>query len=382
MPETFRTYQQRGYLSRRGCQRLNKVLAECTDLYNAEMEQWREQVKTTGRSDSLFERMKAFTKTRNSDEFWGSVSVVVGRGVLTRFEEARQAFFRRCKEGQKPGYPRFKSYYRFRTVHLEQPSASMVRTDRRGYAVRIKGLPVIRIRTEREFPPAQNLKSIQITFRGRRPSVSLTYAVEIEPLPASAVKVGLDLGVLSRITTSEGEKIDRRRPDRDDVVRKQKRLSACKKGSRRFRQRRRILANALDRSRVRDRNRCHQITTGLVRRCGLIALEKLDVSAMTRPGGQRKRSLNRAILEQSWGRIAKQLIYKAESAGRQLVFVDPRDTSQRCSGCGSMVRKSLSERRHVCDCGLDVDRDHNAALNIIQKAIAGGTIPAAAPEAA
>ena len=258
----------------------------------------------------------------------------------------------------------------------------MVRTDRRGYAVRIKGLPVIRIRTERELPPAQNLKSIRITFRGRRPSVSLTYAVEIEPLPVSAVNVGLDLGVLSRITTSEGEKIDRRRPDRDDVVRKQKRLSACKKGSRRFRLRRRILANALDRSRVRDRNRCHQITTGLVRRYGLIALEKLDVSAMTRPGRQRKRSLNRAILEQSWGRIAKQLIYKAKSAGRQLVFVDPRDTSQRCSGCGSMVRKSLSERRHVCECGLDIDRDQNAALNIIQKAIAGGTIPAAAPEAA
>ena len=63
-------FQERGYLSRRGCQRLNKVLAECTDLYNCELELWREQYEETGKSDSLFERMKAFTVTRNSNKFW------------------------------------------------------------------------------------------------------------------------------------------------------------------------------------------------------------------------------------------------------------------------------------------------------------------------
>ncbi|MDE2862313.1 MAG: transposase, partial [Chloroflexota bacterium] len=78
----------------------------------------------------------------------------------------------------------------------------------------------------------------------------------------------------------------------------------------------------------------------------------------------------------------QQLIYKAESAGRELIFVDPRNTSQRCSSCGAMVKKGLEEKRHVCDCGLDIDRDHNAALNILQKALAGGAIPAAAGEAA
>ncbi|MDE2936480.1 MAG: transposase [Chloroflexota bacterium] len=382
MPETLRTYQERGYLSRRGCQRLNHVLAQCTDLYNTELQLWRDQYKESGKSDSLYERMKAFTKTRNSDPFWESVSFNVGRGVLIRMEEARKAFYRRCKSGEKPGYPRFKPYPRYRTVQIEQPTPVMVRPDLHGYVVRIKGLPVVRLRTNRKLPRAEDLKTIRITLRGRRPSVCLTYAVGIEPLPKNNSRVGLDMGVLSRITTSDGESIERRSLDREDIARKQRRLSACKKGSIRFRRKRRILANAHDRARIRDRNRCHEITTDLVRRFGFIALEELDKKKMTRSGGARKRGLNRSIMEQSWGRITQQLIYKAESAGRQLVFVDPRNTSQRCSSCGAMVKKGLDDRRHLCGCGLDLDRDHNAALNILAKALAGGALPAAAGEAA
>jgi putative transposase len=381
MPGTFRTYQHRGHVTRRGCDRLNRVLSGCADLYNSELEHWRTSFKESGRSDSLFDRMKAFTVARNADPFWESVSVNVGRGVLARADRARKAFYRRVKNGEKPGYPRFKPQQRYRTIQLEQTTPAMVRPDRRGYAVRIKGLPVIRIRTGRGLPPSEDLKSIRITFRGRRVSVSLVYAVEVDPLPPNPARVGLDLGVLSRITTSEGERIERRRVDREEIAAKQRRLSACKKGSRRFRQRRRILANAHDRARVKDRNQCHRITTDLVRRYGLIAVEKLDKKKMTRSGGARKRGLNRSIMEQSWGRIVDQLIYKAAWAGRELVFVDPRNTSQRCSNCGATVKKSLSVRRHVCKCGLDLDRDHNAALNILQKALAGGAIPAAAPEA-
>ena len=382
MPDTFRTYQHRGHVSRRGCDRLNQVLAGCAELYNAELEHWRTTYKQTGESESFFDRTKAFTATRNEDPFWQSLSIYVGRGVLARADRARKAFYRRAKDGDKPGYPRFKPKHRYRTIQLEQVDPVMVKPDGRGYAIRIKGLPVIRIRTRRELPPSEDLKSIRITFKGRRVSVNLVYAVDLEPLPHNPARVGLDMGVLSRITTSEGEKIERRRVDRDEIARKQQRLSACQKGSRRFRQRRRILANAYDRARVRDRNQCHRVTTDLVRRYGLIAVEKLDKQKMTRSGGARKRGLNRSILEQSWGRIVNQLFYKAASAGRELLFVDPRNTSQRCSGCGAMVKKDLSVRSHVCECGLDLDRDHNAAINILQKALAGGAFPAAAPEAA
>ena len=382
MPKTFRTYQQRGYLSRRGCDRLNKVLSGCTDLYNRELRHWRNSYRQTGESDSLFERMKAFTLTRNADRFWQDISVDIGRGVLIRSEMTKQAFYRRCKQGEKPGYPRFKPYHRYRTLQIELTTESMLRPAKRGYVVRVKGLPTIRLRNKRPLPPARDLKTIRITFRGRRVTVNLTFALVPEPLPCNRSRVGLDMGVNARITTSAGEKIERRRPDREEIARKQSRLSACRKGSRRFLQRRRILANAHERARIRDRNRCHRITTALVRRYGLIAVEKLDKPAMTRSGGARKRGLNRAILEQSWGRIINQLAYKAASAGRGLVFVDPRNTSQICSSCGATVKKDLGVRRHVCECGLDLDRDHNAALNILQRALAGGTFPAAAGEAA
>ena len=382
MPDTFRTYQHRGHVTRRGCERLNLALSSCAELYNAELEHWRTSYKETGESESLFDRMKAFTVTRNADPFWQNVSVYVGRGVLSRADRAKKAFYRRIREGDKPGYPRFKPRHRYRTIQLEQVSPSMVKPDKRGYAIRIKGLPVIRVRTRRELPSSELLKSIRITFKGRRVSVSLVYAVDIDPLPFSADRVGLDLGVMARITTSEGEKIERRDVDRKEIERKQRRLSACKKGSRRFRWRRRILANAHDRARVRDRNQCHRITTDLVRRFGLIAVERIDKRKMTRSGGARRRALNRSVLEQTWGRIVDQLKYKAESAGRELRFVNPQYTSQRCSGCGAMVKKGLSDRRHVCECGLDLDRDHNAALNILKKATAGGAIPAAVPGAA
>lgn len=382
MPKAMRTIYQRGYVSRRGCDRLNQVLGACAELYNAELETWREQYKQAGGSDSLFDRFKAFTLFRNADEFWRNMSVHVGRGVLHRADRAKGSFYRRTKRGENPGYPRFKPRNRFRTLQLEQVTPAMVGPDRRGYVVRAKGLPVIRLRTKRELPPSEELKSLRITFKGRRVGVSLVYAVDLEPLPHSPSRVGLDMGVMSRITTSDGEKIERRRPDREQIARKQRRMTACKKNSRRYRKRRRILANAHAKSRVRDRGRCHEITTNLVRRHGFIALEDLSVRQMIKSGGARKAGLNRSINEQSWRRIRDQLVYKAASAGRKLAFVDPRDTSQLCSDCGARAKKSLKERMHSCGCGLVLDRDHNAAINILKKALGGGTIPPAVGETA
>lgn len=382
MPKFKRTYSQRGYVSRRGCARLNQVLGECAELYNAELELWRKQYQERGEGESLYDRYKDFTLTRYSDDFWKSISVHVGRGVLRRADQAKNSFHRRVKAGDKPGYPRFKPRNRYRTIGLEQVASGMIRPDSRGYAIRIKGLPLIRLRTKVKLPSAEDLKCIRITFKGRRIGISLVYAVEIKPLTHSPAKVGLDMGVISRIATSDGGRIERRRVDWVDLVRKQQRLSACKKGSREFIKRRRVLANAHDRARIRDRNLCHRITTNLVRHYGYIALEKLDVKKMTKSGGRRKSGLNRSIYEQSWGRIASQLVYKAESAGRKLVFVNPRFTSQLCSCCGARVKKSRKKRTHRCGCGAVLDRDHNAAINILNKALGGGVFPPAACEAA
>ena len=82
-------------------------------------------------------------------------------------------------------------------------------------------------------------------------------------------------------------------------------------------------------------------------------------------GAGAKAGLNQSILDAGWGQFQQFCVAKAESAGRRVLFVDPRMTSQRCSGCGAIVKKDLSERWHFCECGCELDRDHNAAINIL-----------------
>ena len=394
------TYQVRGYCSPTGYERLDEVNRECARLYNAALQEWRDAYQVTsqwrekGTSPSLYDQMKQFTQVRADDpEGWGGLSQHVGRGVLRRLERARQAFFRRVKAGQKPGYPRFRSSRRWSTVQMAEVTAGMVRETRKHYIIRIKGLPDIRLRKQCEFPSPDHLVGIRITRRpSRRILVALTYEVEQAVLPANIGAVGVDMGVSDRMGLSSGEAVSRRKRD-TSIEKKQKRLSACKKGSRERRKRALTLANAHYRERVRNRNECHRITTDLVKRYGTIAIEDLQVQNMTRsakgtvesPGTKvaQKRGLNREINSQTWGMIRQQLTYKAEWAGRELVVVDPKYTSQDCSACG--VRDASSRRGKVyqcTSCGMVLDADVNAARNILSKALLGRNFPEAVLDAA
>jgi putative transposase len=108
----------------------------------------------------------------------------------------------------------------------------------------------------------------------------------------------------------------------------------------------------------------HQVSARLVSGYDIIVLERLNVRALA--SGRLAKSINDA----SWGTLREMIAYKAESAGRQFIEVDPRDTTQACSGCGCIVPKKLSERWHCCPhCGLEMDRDHNAAINILRKGV-------------
>ena len=317
----------------------------------------------------------------------------IGRGVLTRLDRARQAFYKRVKKGEAPGFPRFKSASRWNTIELPETTEYMVKKRDRGHVVRIKGLPTLRLKKGMELPPAANLKTITITKRGRRLWVNLAYAVENEPLQTNNSAVGLDMGVLDRVALSTGERLGRRNKPNYKLKRAQQRMSRCRKGSRRWKQRRAVLANAQDRERIRNRNDCHRITTDLVRRFGLIAMEDLPIKNMIRSaagtlenpgvGVSQKRGLNRSVTEQTWGIIRTQLEYKAAWAGRELLSVDPKFTSQRCSGCGVVSAEHRRRKRYDCaECGMFEDADINAARNILHKALAGGNIPAATLDAA
>ena len=257
-------------------------------------------------------------------------------------------------------------------IELANVAVSMLRPRGDYCAIRLKGLAL----------PEGVLKALSVTLCGRRLFVNLTYEVELEALPGSVAAVGIDMGVSDRLALSNGERVGRRRKPNKRLARMQRRLSGCKRGGHRWRKRKSVLANHQYRERVRNRNECHRVTTELVRRFGLIALEDLPVKNMTasakgtleNPGRnvRQKAGLNRSITEQTRGLLRTQLAYKAEWAGRELVVVDPKFTSQRCSECGVVYAEHRQRKRYDCaECGMTEDADVNAARNILHKALAG-----------
>ena len=358
---------------------MDEAFRECARLYNAALEHWQTAWKH-GHSVSLYEQYGELTAIRHNDAYWGSVGIGIGRGVLRRLDRARQAFYKRCKSGEKSGYPRFRSGRRWKTIEIEQPTASMV-TNRRGkWVVKVKGLPILVIKPRREMPDPKSLKTLSITRKPTGVYVSLGYEVERKVLPKVGWSVGLDMGVRSRIALSDGSFAVRRYSENDKVATLQRRIARCKRGSESQRKLYRQLARLRHRDYVRNRNECHRITTELVRNHDFIAVEDLRVGDMTRsargtaerPGRNvlAKSGLNRNVLEQSWGIIVSQLDYKSQWYGRKFVKVDPRHTSQTCSGCGVVASENRQDKIYNCgSCGLRIDADTNAAINILRRGL-------------
>ena len=373
--QTFATRQVRLYPRRAGHRRLETVLEMQRILYNAALQERRDAYRMAGVSVSLFDQGKQFTQIRADDPAWAALHNQIGRGTLRRLDRAFAAFFRRLRTGETPGYPRFKGRAHFRCIEVGTPTPNMVR---RG-AVRVKGLPTLRFR-ERDLPPSADLRALRLVRLPTGWYADLAYAVVREALPpAPASAVGIDVGVTDRLALSTGETVPRRESGHETVARLQRPLARKARGSRRRRKAVAALARVRDRERVRNRNECHRITTDLVRRFDLIAVEDLPVRSLTRsargtvekPGTRvaAKAGLNREVLAQTWGVILWQLAYKAEWAGRTVVNVPPAGTSQTCSRCGLRDARSRSGKTFACaGCGWIGDADVNAARVILQRA--------------
>ena len=359
-----KTYQIRGYSSRVGYARIREVLRACRWLYNRSLAERRNVYRACGKGMTKFTQMKQLTRLRTEQQSWRELSILVARGVLVRLDRAFQAFFRRVKAGEKPGYPRFQGAGRFQCIELAEVTPGMVKDNR----IRIKGLPVIRIRPSRPLLDSSQLKSLRLVMHGRILSVDLVYAEQENPLLHNADAVGIDMGVNERMTLSDGSTVERRIVDCKRERRLQRAISRKHKGSNSRRKAVVAFAREKRRNTIRNRNVCHRITIDLVRRFGHIAIEALQIRNMTAAGGSYKKGLNREVLGQTWGVIRQQLVYKAEWAGRQLVEVNPAYTSRTCSACGFVNGKARAYQIFACsECGHVQDRDVNAARNILAR---------------
>ena len=283
-----------------------------------------------------------------------------------------RGFFRRVKAGQKPGFAPFKPVTRFQCLDIAEPSPRMVKRHGRYGVVKIKGCPRIKMRPTRPLPDSSQLKSLRIVRRPTGCTVDLGYEVEKAPLPSNHQSIGVDMGVRKRLTLSTGETVEQNTPLREKIATQQRASARGQKGAKGQQKKVRQLAR-LRRQQVQNRNACHRLTTDLVRRFGMIAVEKLEIQQMTRKGTGKKH-LNRSVSEQTWGLIRQQLAYKAAWAGREFVAVAPAFTSQDCSRCGARHDLGSGEQYRCPSCGLRLDRDENAAMNILR----AGTIALAA----
>ena len=193
------------------------------------------------------------------------------------------------------------------------------------------------------------------------------FSVEYEPNPApqKETTVGVDVGLTSFATLSNGEKIENPRFFRTDekiLAKAQRRLSKAEKGTPERKKARLIVAHVHERIANRRLNFAHQTSRQRVNRFGTIVFEDLNIRNM-----QKNHSLAKSIADVAWNQFVTITTSKAEDAGSHVILANPRNTSQMCSRCGMIVAKTLSDRVHSCPhCGLEMDRDQNAAINILR----------------
>lgn len=197
--------------------------------------------------------------------------------------------------------------------------------------------------------------------------------------PKTGAAVGVDVGLEKFASLSDGTLIENPRFFRQDekaLAKAQRRMSKFEKGSRERRKARKVVARIHERIRNRRHNFTHQTARRIVNRYDVIAVEKLSPKKM-----MKNHCLAKSIGDAAWSQFRQVVCNKAESAGRRYVEINPAYTSQTCSGCGTRTRKTLSQRWHLCsDCGTSLDRDQNAALNIIAAGLRSiGTQPVEAP---
>jgi putative transposase len=193
------------------------------------------------------------------------------------------------------------------------------------------------------------------------------FMAEFEPqfMPATHDAVGVDCGIKTFAYLSTGEAIDNPkffRKEEHELARVQRKLSAAKKGSPERKKRHEAVARVHERIANKRRSFAHQESQKLVSKFALIVFENLNIRGMVK-----NHCLAKSISDAAWNQLVQFKAYKAEYAGRKCVQVNPRDTSKICSRCGEIVEKDLSIRIHSCyNCGLMLDRDHNAAKNILR----------------
>ncbi len=329
-----KTYHFRIYPTHKQVNRLEEWLGLCCAIYNAALDERKSAYRMVGVSLSYEHQCAELPECKEVRPELSAVPSQVLQDVVKRVDLAFDAFFQRMEQGQKPGYPRFKSRFRYDSLTFKQHG-----------------------------------NSFQLLPSSQKNRATLVLA-KLGHVKMVLEAVGIDVGLKTFAYLSTGEEIANPRFFRTEeaaLTRAQRKLSKAPKRSKQQAKKRKVVARVHERIGNRRKNFLEQEVCKLIKRFGLLAVEALVVRNMIR-----NPKLAKSIADVSWSQFFARLLAKAEEAGRQVVRVNPAYTSQTCSACGHRQPMPLSVRVYECPhCGLILDRDHNGSKNILEEALIG-----------
>jgi len=332
---------------------MNKQISDCCFVYNKLLE----KKINTYKEDKI--NLSQFDLNKLTKEFDIEVHSQIKQNISKRINDAFKHFFRRVKEKKgKAGFPRFKSFQRYKSITFPQSEFKI--NHKKIYLSKIGNVPII---LHREIKG--EIKTLTIKRCADKWYTIFCYGgVVIDKIKPEEKRIGIDVGLESFATLSNGEVIENPkffRKSEENLAKLQKRLSRKKKGSKNRNKARLKVARQHEKIFNQRNDFLHNQTAEIVRRFKIIAVEKLNVNGMVK-----NRYLAKSISDAGWSRFVQMLSYKVENTGGKVEQVNPKYTSQICSSCGHKQKMPLNKRIYECNgCGIRIDRDLNASRNIL-----------------
>lgn len=337
---------------------LDSTLDICRELYNGALQERRDAWKLNRINIGYIDQANQLSDIKEVREDVKNIHSQILQDVLKRLDKTFKSFFSRVKKGiSKVGFPRFKSKNRYDSFTFPQSGFSLT-----GNKLTLSKIGTVTLRLSRKV--IGKIKTLTVKKELDSWFAIFTVETESEVLEKTGSQIGIDVGIKSFAALDDGQMIDNPKfyhSTQKQLRRLQRNVARKKKSS--HSRRKAVLKLKKLHLRIRNlRNEfLHQETTKLIKQFDVICIEKLNILGLA------KGILAKQVNDASWSQFFSLLKYKAASADKLVIEVNPNGTSQICSNCFEIVPKDLSVRIHHChNCGLILDRDINAAKNILR----------------
>ncbi len=367
----MKAYKFRLYPSSEQEKKLNKQIELCRQLYNSFIIERRYAYKGNNISLNYTYQANEIPELKNTFVEYKGVHSQVLQDVAQRVNRAYKNFFRRNNEKkqgkrQKAGFPRLKGKGQYKSLTYPQSGFEILQNGH----LELSKIGIIRMFQHREIMGEIKTLSISTDKTGKWYASFSVEENNLDFQPELTMNaVGIDAGLSHLTTMSDGTVIDPPKflkKEEKIIKRAQKNLSRKKKGSKNRKKARKILSKQHQKVKNQREDFAQKLSNRIVKNNDFIVFENLNTAGMVK-----NHHLAKSIADASWNTLVQYTTYKAESAGKEVVLVDPRNTSKTCSSCGCKKKSlKLSERIFHCDsCGVEIDRDLNASINILNRGI-------------